>query len=89
MSMHAAKGLTAEAVIVAACDDQLMPGQTESKRQLDDERRLLYVSLTRAKHFLFVTFARKRLGRQSYMMGVAEDRSYTRFLQDYLPPTAH
>jgi len=89
MSMHAAKGLTAEAVIVAACDDELMPGETESKRQLDDERRLLYVSLTRAKHFLFVTFARRRLGRQSHMMGVPEDRTYTRFLQDYLPPTAN
>jgi DNA helicase-2/ATP-dependent DNA helicase PcrA len=89
MTMHSAKGLTAEAVVVAACDDQLVPGETKNKRELDDERRLLYVSLTRAKHFLFVTYARKRLGRQSHMMGVSEDRGYTRFLQDYLPPTAH
>lgn len=88
MTMHSAKGLTAEAVIVAACDDELVPGTTESRRELDDERRLLYVSLTRAKHFLFVTYARRRAGRQSHMMGVSEDRTYTSFLRDFLPPTA-
>ena len=88
MSMHTAKGLTAEAVIVASCDDQLIPGQTESKRETDDQRRLLYVSLTRAKHFLFVTYARLRRGRQSHGLGVSEKRTYTRFLRDYLPPEA-
>ena len=86
MSMHTAKGLTAEAVIIASCDDQLIPGDTDSKRDMDDQRRLLYVSLTRAKHFLFVTFARLRSGRQSHGLGVSEKRTYTRFLRDYLPP---
>jgi DNA helicase-2/ATP-dependent DNA helicase PcrA len=86
MTMHSAKGLTAEAVIVAACDDQLIPGQTENRRELDDQRRLLYVSLTRAKHFLFVTYARRRAGRQSHMLQVPENRTYTQFLRDFLPP---
>jgi hypothetical protein len=45
MTMHSAKGLTAEAVIVAACDDQLIPGVPADQRELDDLRRLLYVSL--------------------------------------------
>lgn len=88
MTMHSAKGLTAEAVIVAACDDQLVPGQTEDRRDLDDQRRLLYVSLTRAKHFLYVTYARRRQGRQSHMLQVPEHRTYTRFLTDFLPPRA-
>jgi len=86
MTMHSAKGLTADAVIVAACDDQLVPGETDNRRELDDQRRLLYVSLTRAKHFMFVTYARRRAGRQSHMFGVSEDRTYTQFLQDYLRP---
>jgi DNA helicase II / ATP-dependent DNA helicase PcrA len=86
MSMHAAKGLTAEAVIIASCDDQLIPGDTDSKREMDDQRRLLYVSLTRARHFLFVTYARLRRGRQSHGLGVSERRTYTRFLRDYLSP---
>jgi DNA helicase II / ATP-dependent DNA helicase PcrA len=86
MTMHTAKGLTADAVIVAACDDQLVPGDTEDRRELDDQRRLLYVSLTRARHFLFVTYARRRAGQQSHVLQVSEGRDYTRFLRDYLPP---
>jgi DNA helicase-2/ATP-dependent DNA helicase PcrA len=90
MSMHTAKGLTADAVIVAACDDEQMPGPTANRRELDDQRRLLYVSLTRARKYLFVTFARRRAGRQTKQLGAdfPERRTYTRFLRDYLPPTA-
>jgi DNA helicase-2/ATP-dependent DNA helicase PcrA len=88
MTMHTAKGLTADAVIVAACDDQLIPGDTDDRRELDDQRRLLYVSLTRAKHFLFVTYAKRRAGQQSHVLQVPENREYTRFLRDYLSPNA-
>jgi DNA helicase II / ATP-dependent DNA helicase PcrA len=88
MTMHSAKGLTAEAVIVAACEDELVPGRTQGRRELDDERRLLYVSLTRARHFLFVTYARSRQGRQSHLLQVPVARTYTRFLSDFLSPTA-
>ena len=63
LTMHRAKGLTAKAVIVAACEDQYIPGRAQGD-VVDDERRLLYVSLTRAKHHLFVTYCDKRTGRQ-------------------------
>jgi DNA helicase II / ATP-dependent DNA helicase PcrA len=86
MTMHSAKGLTADAVIVAACEDELIPGQANDRRELDDQRRLLYVSLTRAKHFLFVTYAGRRAGRQSQMLQVPEERHLTRFLQDFVQP---
>jgi DNA helicase II / ATP-dependent DNA helicase PcrA len=89
MTMHSAKGLTAEAVIVAACDDELVPGEPEDRRGLDDERRLLYVSLTRAKHYLFVTYARRRPGQQSHILGLPIARTYTQFLRDYLLPHPH
>ena len=65
LTMHRAKGLTAEAVIVAATEDQCIPGRAQGN-EVDDERRLLYVSLTRAKHHLFVTYCDKRTGRQSH-----------------------
>jgi DNA helicase-2/ATP-dependent DNA helicase PcrA len=86
MTMHSAKGLTADAVIVAGCDDELIPGNTSNRRELDDQRRLLYVSLTRARHFLYITYATLRMGRQSHMLGVSERRHLTQFLRDYVTP---
>jgi DNA helicase-2/ATP-dependent DNA helicase PcrA len=86
MTMHSAKGLTADAVIVAACEDELIPGQAADRRELDDQRRLLYVSLTRARHFVFVTYARRRPGRPSHLLQVPVARTYTSFLRDYLRP---
>jgi len=83
LTMHRAKGLTAEAVIVAACEDQYIPGRAQGDA-VDDERRLLYVSLTRAKHHLFVTYCDGRTGPQRH---TGRDsgrvpRSLTRFLLD-------
>ena len=87
MSMHAAKGLTADAVIVAACEDELVPGLDPARQVVDDERRLLYVSLTRARHVLLVTYAAARPGEQTFRItGIPVDRTYTQFLRDFLPP---
>jgi len=84
LTMHQAKGLTAKAVIVAVAEDQMIPGQNQGSN-LDDERRLLYVSLTRAKHFLFITYCDKRTAQQSHTGRNSGDpnRSLTQFLQDY------
>jgi DNA helicase-2/ATP-dependent DNA helicase PcrA len=88
MSMHAAKGLTADAVIIPACDDELIPGLDHARQVVDDERRLLYVSLTRARHALVVTYAASRPGAQTFRItGVPVERTYTQFLRDFLPPT--
>ena len=65
LTMHRAKGLTAGAVIIAAAEDEYIPGRAQGE-QIDDERRLLYVSLTRAKHHLFITYCDKRTGQQSH-----------------------
>lgn len=87
MSMHSAKGLTADAVIIAACEDEQIPGPDKAKRAVDDQRRLLYVSLTRARHYLFVTYATSRPGEQTYRLkGAPPRRTYTSFLRDYLAP---
>jgi superfamily I DNA/RNA helicase len=82
-TMHRAKGLTAKAVIVVAAEDEYLPGRAQGDA-MDDERRLLYVSLTRAKHHLFITYCDRRTGRQRYTgrTSPATARSLTRFLRD-------
>ncbi len=81
LTMHRAKGLSADAVIVAASEDQYIPGRAVGG-DIDDERRLLFVSLTRARHHLFVTYCDKRTGRQMHTGrdGGRAYRSLSRFL---------
>lgn len=81
LTMHRAKGLTYKAVIVAAAEDEYIPGRSENE---GDERRLLYVSLTRAKHHLFITYCDRRTGQQLHTgrEGGKATRSITRFLRD-------
>jgi DNA helicase-2/ATP-dependent DNA helicase PcrA len=59
MTMNGAKGLTVRATIIAALEEGLVP---RPDCDLGEERRLLYVAMTRAKKFLFVTWARRRRG---------------------------
>ncbi|GAG37739.1 unnamed protein product, partial [marine sediment metagenome] len=65
MTMHQAKGLSADAVFIAAAEDEYIPGRAIGD-QLGDERRLLYVSLTRARHFLYITHCQRRTGQQAH-----------------------
>jgi superfamily I DNA/RNA helicase len=50
MTMHGAKGLSADVVIVLQVEDELIPGEVLEQRDEDEARRLLYVSLTRARN---------------------------------------
>ena len=88
LTMHRAKGLTAEAVVVAVAEDEYLPGRAQGD-EIGDERRLLYVSLTRAKHHLFVTYSNRRIGQQSHYgrnRGTPV-RNISRFLEDSpIPP---
>ena len=63
-TMHRAKGLEFRAVVVMACDDEVIPFQerlesasdeSDLKEVYDTERHLLYVACTRARDHLFVT----------------------------------
>lgn len=92
MTMHQAKGLSADAVIVAAAEDEYIPGRA-SGEAIDDERRLLYVSLTRARKYLYVTFCQKRTGQQCHSGRTAGriQRRFTTFLSGgpYSPKDGH
>ncbi len=63
MTMHASKGLEFEVVFVAGCEDGLLPYRKSGKTDTDkeEERRLFYVAMTRAKSLLFLSFAKKRM----------------------------
>lgn len=65
MTMHQAKGLDADAVFVVAAEDEYIPGRATGEA-IDDERRLLYVSLTRARSFLYITYCIRRTGAQQH-----------------------
>ena len=65
MTMHQAKGLDAQAVFLIAAEDEYLPGRAIGI-QIDDERRLLYVSLTRARTHLFITHCQQRTGGQRH-----------------------
>lgn len=66
MTMHKAKGLDACVVFVAGAEDELLIRDPADR---DEARRLFYVSLTRAKHALFVSHVVRRRGAQGYSGG--------------------
>ncbi|MEA3504680.1 MAG: UvrD-helicase domain-containing protein, partial [Bacteroidota bacterium] len=62
MTMHASKGLEFETVFVAGCEEGLMPYKLfDRKSDEKEEQRLLYVAMTRAKKYLYLTNAKTRL----------------------------
>ncbi len=83
ITMHKAKGLTAKGIIIIGAEDEIIPGKSYGESE-GDERRLLYVSLSRAKHFLAITHCNKRTKSQKYTgrePGKSR-RRLTRFLTD-------
>ncbi|CAN5159793.1 DNA helicase PcrA [soil metagenome] len=63
MTLHAAKGLEFPVVFMIGMEEGLFPHSRAlmDKQELEEERRLCYVGMTRAKEKLFLTHARKRL----------------------------
>jgi DNA helicase II / ATP-dependent DNA helicase PcrA len=60
-SLHAAKGLEWDAVFLVGLVDGTLPiVHAETPAQVDEERRLLYVGITRARHFLALSWAAAR-----------------------------
>lgn len=62
MTVHAAKGLEFDAVFVAGMEDELFPNANakHSPREMEEERRLFYVAITRAKRFCYLSYAKSR-----------------------------
>jgi DNA helicase-2/ATP-dependent DNA helicase PcrA len=79
MTMGGAKGLTVEATIIAALEEGIVP---RPNADLGEERRLLYVAMTRARRFVFGTWARRRRGptARAGAKRVALHRQHSTFL---------
>ena len=62
MTLHAAKGLEFAVVFLAGCENDILPFRRTGKEDFDseEERRLFYVGMTRARRQLFLTWARRR-----------------------------
>ncbi len=64
-TIHASKGLEFLVVFVVGCEERLLPHwkSMDSDFGIDEERRLMYVAMTRSEHLLFLTYANSRKGQ--------------------------
>ncbi|MGC2048354.1 MAG: UvrD-helicase domain-containing protein [Gallionella sp.] len=72
MTVHAAKGLEFHTVFITGLEERLFPHQNSiDNGDLDEERRLMYVAITRARRRLYLTFAQSRMLHGQTHYGVA------------------
>ena len=79
MTLHASKGLEFPIVFLAGCDEGIFPSArcSNSLSELEEERRLMYVGVTRAENKLYLTTAKRR-----QMWGEYKYYSPSRFLEE-------
>ena len=82
MTLHSAKGLEFPVVFMCGMEDGLLPSQRSmySEEEIEEERRLCYVGITRAKQELYLTYAERRS-----MYGGSTYSKASRFLNE-IPP---
>ncbi|MGM9734982.1 MAG: ATP-dependent helicase [Candidatus Cryptobacteroides sp.] len=82
MTVHSSKGLEFPYVIVAGMEENLFPsgGFMASENEIEEERRLFYVAMTRAKKVLELSFASTRMRN-----GKHETNSPSRFVREIAP----
>ena len=82
MTIHSAKGLEFDTVFVVGLEENLFPSQlaNSSMREMEEERRLFYVAVTRAERHCFLTYAKSRL-----RYGKMEFGNPSRFITDIDP----
>lgn len=82
MTIHAAKGLEFKNVIIVGLEEELFPSAmcSDSLAGIEEERRLFYVAITRAKNNCVITYATSR-----YKNGITKACAMSRFLRDIDP----
>ncbi len=79
MTVHAAKGLEFKVVFIVGMEEELFPSlfSMDSARDLEEERRLFYVALTRAEERCFISYAKSR-----FRNGKVNFSNPSRFIKD-------
>ncbi|MFL5811371.1 MAG: 3'-5' exonuclease, partial [Flavisolibacter sp.] len=79
MTIHAAKGLEFPVVFVGGLEEGLFPNamSINTREELEEERRLFYVAITRAKGRLFLSYANTR-----YKFGNLQQNEHSRFIEE-------
>jgi len=79
MTIHSAKGLEFKHLVIAGVEEELFPSQmsTDNPKDLEEERRLFYVALTRAEKTATITYAALR-----YKWGIQNACSPSRFIKE-------
>ncbi len=82
MTIHSAKGLEFKHVFIAGLEEELFPSKfsVSSLSDIEEERRLFYVAITRAEKSLSLSYARTR-----YRWGTLSDCQPSRFIKDISP----
>lgn len=84
LTVHSAKGLEFPIVFISGCEEDIFPlsNKFSTDTRLEEERRLFYVAITRAKHKVFLSHARSR-----YRFGEVAYQSRSRFIDEVDPQT--
>jgi DNA helicase-2/ATP-dependent DNA helicase PcrA len=77
MTIHAAKGLEFPVVFVSGLEEGLFPHSSKEDEELEEERRLFYVAITRAKKKVYLSYAKER-----YRYGHPTFQSPSRFISE-------
>lgn len=86
MTIHSAKGLEFDAVFVAGVEEGILPSdKARDKADIEEERRLLYVAITRARQYCLLSYATRRMINGSTMAS-APSRFLLDISWDYLRP---
>ena len=77
ITLHATKGLEFDRVVITGLEDGIFPVVREGVTDVEEERRLFYVGITRARHRLYLTSCRRRR-----MYGREAELTPSRFLTE-------
>ncbi len=78
MTVHSAKGLEFDCVFIVGAEEELFPSPlARTASEVEEERRLMYVAITRARKFCMITYARQRM-----ISGKTQQTSPSRFLHE-------
>ncbi|MFQ3598867.1 MAG: UvrD-helicase domain-containing protein [Chloroherpetonaceae bacterium] len=77
MTIHASKGLEFPVVFITGLEERLFPLNPDDRKELEEERRLFYVALTRAEKKLYLSYAKNR-----YRFGNLQAAIKSRFIDE-------